>query len=96
MQWSYALYGEGGTLEMSWRLGEESVTFQGARRDEEPIRALTLPEHGFKESNVYSAFTEAIVEDRTLTPNFHDGLRVQEVIDAAIKADQQECAVSLQ
>jgi len=40
-------------------------------------------------------FIDCIIEDRPVIPNFHDGLKVQEVIDAAMEADQQECWVSL-
>jgi predicted dehydrogenase len=40
-------------------------------------------------------FVEAIVKDRPISPNFRDGLKVQEVIEAAMEADQRRCWISL-
>jgi predicted dehydrogenase len=40
-------------------------------------------------------FVDAIVADRPLSPSFYDGLKVQEVIDAANASDEQGCWVSL-
>ena len=40
-------------------------------------------------------FIDAIVEDRAVSPNFNDGLKVQKVIDAVIEADQRECWIPL-
>jgi predicted dehydrogenase len=40
-------------------------------------------------------FVDAIVADRPLSPSFYDGLKVQEVIDAANKSDEGGCWVSL-
>ena len=40
-------------------------------------------------------FIDAIVEDRPAVPSFHDGLKAQEVIDAAIKSHEQGVWVSL-
>jgi predicted dehydrogenase len=40
-------------------------------------------------------FVDAIVEQRAVSPNFYDGLKVQEVIDAAFEADRRGCRVAL-
>ena len=40
-------------------------------------------------------FIDAIYDDRPVTPSFYDGLKVQEVIDAAIASYQRGCWVSL-
>jgi predicted dehydrogenase len=40
-------------------------------------------------------FIDAILEDRPVVPNFYDGLKAQEVIDAAIKSHEQGVWVSL-
>jgi predicted dehydrogenase len=40
-------------------------------------------------------FIDAIIEDRPVSPNFYDGLKAQEVIDAAIESDRSGCWVSL-
>jgi hypothetical protein len=41
-------------------------------------------------------FIEAIINDGPLSPTLYDGFKAQAVIDAAIKADQRECWVSLE
>lgn len=40
-------------------------------------------------------FIDAIVNDWPLSPSFHDGLKAQAVIEAAIAANQRECWVNL-
>ena len=40
-------------------------------------------------------FIDTILENRSVPPTFHDGLKVQQVIDAAIEADQRGCWISL-
>ena len=40
-------------------------------------------------------FIDAILEDRPVEPNFHDGLQAQRVIDAAIRSHEQSVWVSL-
>jgi predicted dehydrogenase len=40
-------------------------------------------------------FVSAIREDRPAAPNFHDGLRVQEVIDAVLKSAAEACWVTV-
>jgi len=40
-------------------------------------------------------FIDSILEDRPISPSFFDGLKAQEVIDAAKESDQRGCWVSL-
>ena len=40
-------------------------------------------------------FVDAIKEDRPVSPSFYDGLKAQEVIDAAFESHRSECWVSL-
>ena len=40
-------------------------------------------------------FVDAIIQDQPVSPTFYDGLKAQEVIDAAIRSDEQGCWVSL-
>lgn len=40
-------------------------------------------------------FIDAILENRAVSPNFYDGFKVQEVIDAALQSDQNEEWVSI-
>ena len=41
-------------------------------------------------------FIDAILEDRPVSPNFYDGFKAQEVVDAALKSHRTGCQVSLQ
>lgn len=41
-------------------------------------------------------FIDSILEDRPISPNFYDGLKVQEVMDAAIESDQKGCWISME
>jgi predicted dehydrogenase len=49
-----------------------------------------------KQSAGSRLFIDAIINDRAITPSFYDGLKAQEVIDAAIESDRQGCWVSLE
>ena len=40
-------------------------------------------------------FIDAIVNDWALSPSFHDGLKAQAVIEAALEANTRECWVAL-
>lgn len=40
-------------------------------------------------------FVEAILQDRSVSPDFSDGLKVQEVLEAAIESDRQRCWIDL-
>lgn len=58
-------------------------------------RLLAVPKVFTKQPAGWRLFVEAIVEYRPVSPNFYDGLKVQEVIDAAIESDKNGCWVSL-
>lgn len=93
------LYGEAGTIEVEFSYGGPSAggTVRGARHGEGGFR--TFPEPNalwgdsrtdpislfYKESIGPRAFIDAIIEDRPTVPNFYDGLKAQEVIDAALE-----------
>jgi len=49
-----------------------------------------------KQSVGVRLFIDAILEDRPVTPSFYDGLKAQEVVDAAIESHQSGSWVSLQ
>jgi predicted dehydrogenase len=40
-------------------------------------------------------FIDAILDDRQVTPSFYDGLKAQEVVDAAMRSHQEGCWVSI-
>lgn len=99
-----ALYGAGGTLEVSAsHLGAE---VRGVRREETRFSALPIPDDlwgavdrsaSFVEQLVQRhttqpvgdrLFIDAILEDRPATPSFYDGWKAQQAIQAALEADR--------
>jgi predicted dehydrogenase len=104
------LQGDKGTLEVDHVFSgpDASVTIRGARDKDERFGRLSIPDTFlkdldgvdnlapyFKQSAGPRLFVDAIAEDLSIVPNFYDGLKVQEVIDAAIESHRTECAVSL-
>ena len=90
------LYGEAGSLELDAtftggelrgvRTGEERFTTLPLPDDLDPAwTAETRPGHSLGGS----AFIDAIVEDRPVSPSFYDGWSVQQVIDAAFASHEQ-------
>ena len=93
------IHGEEGTLEAAVHVGgpDKGAVVRGVRQDEDAFRTLSVPDAfggdldldgAIKRFNEQSlgprAFIDAILEDRPAVPNFHDGLRAQEAIDAAL------------
>jgi predicted dehydrogenase len=104
------LHGASGTLEAKHIFygSEAGVTIRGARHSEEQFSRLTVPDKLLKnldEGELFEPYTkqsvgprlfiDAVVEDLPISPNFYDGLKVQEVIDAAIESHRNGCWVSL-
>jgi predicted dehydrogenase len=107
---SIRLHGDAGTLEAEQILfgAEAGAVIRGARQGEEQFGLLTVPENLAKNldgNDIFDPykkqavgprlFIDAIINEQPMTPNFYDGLKVQEVIDAAIEAHRKECWVSL-
>jgi predicted dehydrogenase len=95
------LYGEAGTLELDMIYGgpEAGVVIRGARSQDEQFQILNVPDSFWGDadpSDSFSVFTtnsvgtrffiDAIIEDRPVEPNFYDGFKAQQVIDAALKS----------
>jgi predicted dehydrogenase len=95
------LYGEAGTLEVNWSgLGAE---IRGVKSDGEHFEVLPVPDqlygtvdrtHIFPELFLTQSvgdrlFIDAILDDRPVAPNFYDGWKVQQVIDAAMASHAQ-------
>ena len=105
------LCGDSGTIEVDHISSgpEAGVKFRGVRHGEEQFRDLEIPDAFYeninkggemfdvfiKQSAGPRLFVEAIVEDRPITPNFYDGLKVQEVIDSALESNRKGCWVNL-
>jgi len=107
-----ALHGESGTLEADYSLAGVEVRgarhdeeqFQTLPVPDELWGDVDRTSSFFsrvsevfvKQSVGVRLFIDAILEDRPAVPNFYDGLKVQEVIDAAIDSHQSGSWVSLQ
>ena len=81
---------------------------RGLRHDEPRLKTLPIPDQILgdvdptnpievltKQSVGARLFIDAIVEDRPVSPSFYDGLKAQEVVDAALESDRQGCWISI-
>lgn len=105
------LYGEAGTLEADFNLLTEAEVRGARHDEEcfsvlpipDNLRGKIerstpfneLKELFIKQPVGVRLFIDAILEDRPVSPNFDDGFKVQEVIDAAIESDRTGCWVTL-
>jgi len=104
------LYGEAGSLEINYIHGgsESQALIRGAGSQDETFRTLQVPDSYWgdadpsdnfsiitKNSVGTRLFIDAILEDRPVEPNFYDGFKAQQVIDAALASHKQGCAVSI-
>jgi predicted dehydrogenase len=104
------LHGAEGTLEVEhnfWGPNTGAI-IRGARHDEEQFSRLAVPDELSKDLDpreIYDPyikqpagprlFIDCILEDRPVAPDFYDGFKVQEVIDAAIESHKTGCWVSV-
>lgn len=93
------LHGSDGTLEAFYsRLG---ATVRGVRKNGTSFETLAIPDEFWGDANrddpfdVFQhqsvgdrLFVDAILDDQPLRPSFADGVRVQQVIDAALEANR--------
>ena len=99
-----ALYGDGGTLSAFVPIvgGSGRAEIRGARAEEPELRPLPIPGELWgdvrperpldvltRHSAGARAFVDAILADRPASPSFHDGLKAQEVIEAALTSHEQ-------
>ena len=109
-EFQVVLYGEAGTLEVDFNF-RDGYVIRGARSHEGQIKALTIPAdilngvdpasfeqfvRAFTTQSVGTRlFIDAIVNDWALSPSFHDRLKAQTVIEAAMEVNKRECSVTL-
>lgn len=99
------LHGEAGSLEVDFNLGG-GMRVQGARTSEPEFQLLPIPDRiwgevdharpldAFVKQPVSDRlFVDAIVDDLPVSPSFLDGLKAQQVIDAAIASATCEARV---
>jgi predicted dehydrogenase len=97
------LHGEAGTLEARHVFsGEDAgIALRGRRHDESKLSDLAIPAALLPAPNADSLlapylsqpsgprlFIDSIIENRLASPNFYDGYRVQQVINAALDSHQ--------
>lgn len=101
-QWphlSVSLYGTQGTLQAVYDLVNSQL--YGARSAESSLQPMTIPDRiwgagdrndifrFFQTAHVGSRlFVDSILDDTHISPNFYDGLKAQEFIDAAIRSHE--------
>ena len=93
------LYGENGTLDTDYYFNRIRYEVRGALREEQALHPLEMPaefRRGFdQQDDMFAAFrTESIgprlfidriLENKAPAPNFYDGCKTQQVIDAALE-----------
>ena len=104
------LYGEAGSLETDLIHGgsETRALIRAARSQDEQFQTLEVPESYWGDANssdnisIWSknsvgtrAFIDAIQKNRNVEPNFYDGYKAQQVIDAALASHESGCAVNI-
>ena len=109
MEQAATLHGSAGVLEVvRHAAGTSRGEILGLREGEKHFQLLPVPDHIQGTANLEEwldpfvkqpvgarLFIDAILNDFRPSPDFHDGLRVQEVIEAAIKSTQEGCWVTL-
>jgi predicted dehydrogenase len=92
------IHGESGTLEA--KATYSSAEIRGIRDGEKEFSLLSVPDRlleGVDRKNPFDIrsqftgvylFVDSVLEDRAITPSFYDGLKAQEVIDAAKKSNK--------
>jgi predicted dehydrogenase len=107
IQQQIALYGEGGTLEADHSLLRMEV--RGVRQGETSFQGLPVPDRFWGDADRNDPFSvltrlsvgdrqfiEAILEDRPIAPDFRDGWKVQQIMEAAEESAPSGDWVSLE
>jgi predicted dehydrogenase len=103
------LHGQSGTLEAFF--SALTVEVRASRDDRKTVETKTFPEYLTGEvtngdiSLLFKVFQklpvgdrlfiDSILDDRPITPNFLDGLRVQEVVDAALHSQEKNSWIAV-
>jgi predicted dehydrogenase len=102
---SMTLHGESGTLEA--KATASSAEIHGVRDGENEFQVVSVPDRllkGVDEKNLYEIrsqfacvylFVDSVLEDKPITPSFYDGLKAQQVIDAAKESNGKSQWVTL-
>lgn len=107
---SINLYGEDGTLEVNFDRGREDVASVWAlRAAEEDFQKLEVPAAYFGEASRTDTasiflkqpvgarlFIDGILNQRAVAPNFYDGYKAQQVVDAALESHRSGRVVAIE
>ena len=87
---------------------DAGVVIRGAGSQDEQFQILEVPDSYWGDadpsdnSSIFTknsvgtrAFIDAILDDGPIEPNFYDGFKAQQVIDAALTSHEKGCAVSI-
>jgi predicted dehydrogenase len=104
------LYGEAGSLELDvvYFGPDAGVVIRAASSQDEKFQTLNVPNSYWGNAESFDTtayftnnsvgtrlFIDAILEDRPVEPNFYDGFKAQQVVDAALESHEQGCVVSI-
>jgi predicted dehydrogenase len=110
MQQQVVLYGDEGSLEINIAFGgqEAGAVIRGVRSKEDEFQVLQVPAEYWGEVSSLDPFgvfnhqpigvrffIDAIIEDHPISPDFYDGYKAQQVIDAALQSHQTGCRVEI-
>ncbi len=105
------LYGEAGSLEVSFTFSgpEAGGVIRAARGQEEQFQTMEVPAAYWglvspaqpfavleQQSVGCRLFVEAVAEKRQVSPNFYDGLKAQQVVDAALESHRTGLRVAIE
>lgn len=111
MQQEVHLYGEAGSLgiKIPYWGAEAGAAIRVARSHEKQFQTLDVPEaywDDISRSDPFAIFThqsvgcrlfiDAILENHTASPTFHDGYKAQQVVEAALEAHRSGCRVTIE
>jgi predicted dehydrogenase len=103
------LHGDAGTLEfMRYGAGNEQGKIRGVRQDEKQFQTLPVPDSYVGEVDLHNwldpfvkqpvgarLFVDAILDDFQPPSTFHDGVKVQGILEAAIESHRRGCWVTV-
>lgn len=101
------LFGEAGSLEID--MNPAGGTVWAANAGDEAFRQLAIPDNYWGNASRASAyevfikqsvgarlFVDSILAQRAVTPNFYDGYKAQQVVDAALESQRSGCTVRIE
>jgi predicted dehydrogenase len=103
------LHGDAGTLEfIRHGAGNDHGEIRGIHQEEKQFQTLPVPDSYVGQVDLRDwldpfvkqpvgarLFVDAILNDFQPSPTFHDGVKVQEILEAAIESDRKGCWITV-